>query len=914
MSTLRLRRIQRRIGFRAVAFLLCGVMLTITLLYPAVALTASDPWWDNTWPYRVSLTVDADGYERYDKAGEIDVNFTNLWQSIGITDSFDADSIRVVEVDGSGNVLDANVPFQFDPAASFNASTNALGTLTLILTGTTSASTTRLYYVYFGPTGGSYPAPTFTPMSTKSATVTDAGFSAFKVETTAGNWYYHKDGGGFSSLDDTNGNDWISYSTATGADGDFRGIPNMVHPTDCGFFHPGRTNVTSTVKVDGPVKVTIESKNLQPDGCTTVANAWKVVWDIYPTYARMRTVTQAPAKNFWFLYEGTPGGSVGAEDVVVWSDDATERPLTTPWCRDTSALGVLPTGCGGNDGGDWSSEWAYFVDKTVGRSLFMLHDENDTIPDAYAIQNGATSSMTVFGFGRIGNTRYFNTVPQTFYVGLVDATAKGAVQKRVDSARHDVPVTLGAAEEIVQDVTLTLSAVPTTGGSVTADPAGPTYTPGTVVSLTAIPNQGWQFDGWSGALGGSALTKDITMNVSASVNANFSPIPYTLEVNTVGNGTVQRSPDKATYTYGDSVQLTALPANNVTFGGWSGDLTGLENPQSVAVTSNKSITATFDLITYTLSIATNGNGAGTVAVEPEKPYYVSGESVQLTAQASPDSAFAGWSGSATGTDNPLTLQMNGDISVTARFDPEFHLALYVHDEAVVTVTRVPDKASYHENEVVTLTADVSPSALWLGWNGDISGLAQEQQITMDGDKQITATAKAIYYLSLYVVDGNGVVEANPPKNEGTLGPSLYADGDEVTLTAIPAVNWRFVEWGGDLSSTDNPATVRMDQDRYVTARFVHVYHLEVRQSGPGSVVIAPASTDGMYARDTEVTVEAVADPGAEFDHWQGSLPAGVSPTSPTIQFVMDADRTFDAVFKVASLPQTHVYLPLVTRQ
>jgi hypothetical protein len=80
---------------------------------------------------------------------------------------------------------------------------------------------------------------------------------------------------------------------------------------------------------------------------------------------------------------------------------------------------------------------------------------------------------------------------------------------------------------------------------------------------------------------------------AATVSITVVPEEYTLTVTTVGSGSVTQSPAKATYHYGDAVQLTAVPVAGWQFSAWSGDLTGTTNPQSITVTGNRSITATF---------------------------------------------------------------------------------------------------------------------------------------------------------------------------------------------------------------------------------------------------------------------------------------------------------------------------------
>ncbi len=71
------------------------------------------------------------------------------------------------------------------------------------------------------------------------------------------------------------------------------------------------------------------------------------------------------------------------------------------------------------------------------------------------------------------------------------------------------------------------------------------------------------------------------------------PLPqYTLDVAVVGSGSVDLNPPGGTYDEGTVVQLTAAGLGSA-FDSWSGDLSGSDNPTSITMTSNKSVTATF---------------------------------------------------------------------------------------------------------------------------------------------------------------------------------------------------------------------------------------------------------------------------------------------------------------------------------
>lgn len=69
---------------------------------------------------------------------------------------------------------------------------------------------------------------------------------------------------------------------------------------------------------------------------------------------------------------------------------------------------------------------------------------------------------------------------------------------------------------------------------------------------------------------------------------------YQLSIETTGQGTVNRSPDKSGYEEGASVTLTAEPEEGWQFAGWSGEgISGNENPLAIQMTADKTITALF---------------------------------------------------------------------------------------------------------------------------------------------------------------------------------------------------------------------------------------------------------------------------------------------------------------------------------
>ena len=329
----------------------------------SAAYAAVDGWYGTDRDYRVTVVVNADGTARVNrKPVEVALNFTDLLADAGQTGAFDEDSILVVEVNPSGSLVRNPVGHQMDKGAAYNATTDAQATLIFLLDGTTAANATRLFQIYFDVTGKGFAPPTTPALLTFMPDVVDEGLTTYRITTTVGTLYYDVVGGGFSSFNDVDGQDWISWNLE--GDSVFRGIPDMVfNPPKPGGFHPGKSGIVTTKLHSGPLHVRFRSTLANDTG------TWLVIWDIFPDYARM-TVTQT-AGDYWFLYEGTPGGVFDSADIIVRSD-GTSSAWNQTWCRDTVSYVDAATFCARSTG-MWDEEWAYFADPNAGSSGRALY-------------------------------------------------------------------------------------------------------------------------------------------------------------------------------------------------------------------------------------------------------------------------------------------------------------------------------------------------------------------------------------------------------------------------------------------------------------------------------------------------------------------------------------------------------------
>ncbi len=101
-------------------------------------------WWNISWNYRFRLEINATQYSRADWPIELQVNFTDLLPS----GTFDENSTRILEYNSTGGIIQ-EATSQFDKGELYNAASNAVGTLSFIMNGTTAANNKRIFYIYY---------------------------------------------------------------------------------------------------------------------------------------------------------------------------------------------------------------------------------------------------------------------------------------------------------------------------------------------------------------------------------------------------------------------------------------------------------------------------------------------------------------------------------------------------------------------------------------------------------------------------------------------------------------------------------------------------------------------------------------------------------------------------------------------
>jgi murein DD-endopeptidase MepM/ murein hydrolase activator NlpD len=86
-----------------------------------------------------------------------------------------------------------------------------------------------------------------------------------------------------------------------------------------------------------------------------------------------------------------------------------------------------------------------------------------------------------------------------------------------------------------------------------------------------------------------------TVDSQTVIFNNGNAQTYTLSVESSGGGSVSLSPDGSVFEEGTEVELTAQAEEGYTFSGWSGDISGSDNPATLTMNSNKNVSAQFEI-------------------------------------------------------------------------------------------------------------------------------------------------------------------------------------------------------------------------------------------------------------------------------------------------------------------------------
>ena len=439
------------------------------------------------------------------------------------------------------------------------------------------------------------------------------------------------------------------------------------------------------------------------------------------------------------------------------------------------------------------------------------------------------------------------------------------------------------------------------------------------VTLTAVANDGYQFDHWAFLDSNNELVEAansttnplvFTVTKDTAAVAIFDFKQYALNVN-VENGTVSvnqgalvifdsvETVDSSFY-YGTQLILTANGGEHYNnFKGWydaDENLVSENAVYNVTIFDDAAYTAKFEVdthfVTLTVNDITMGEIEGAATFEPKHAY---GEEITLNAVAAAGYHWTTWMADDVAIDatNPMTYTVTDDVTLKAVFAVNVYDAIAALEEGDEDNEVSGTTTGVEGGTNVTFTATAAEGYTFDEWrtvDGDSVSDLNPLTVTVNSDTTLVAHFNAnVYTITLLTpFEEMGVAIADQ---------TLAFYGDSVTFTALPEYGYHFVNWTDENGLDTAVATLKLKvtSDIVLTAHFAYDTFTVVANStdvNRGTVIGA-----GDYPYGSIVTLTAVPVEGFEFKQWVDQDENIY--TTADITVVVDADKEYTAYFITA---------------
>ena len=364
---------------------------------------------------------------------------------------------------------------------------------------------------------------------------------------------------------------------------------------------------------------------------------------------------------------------------------------------------------------------------------------------------------------------------------------------------------------------------------------------------------------------------------------------------------------------GTTVKVKAVPAPHYHLAAWN-NTGGNALQQEVTITQNTVITGVFAIDTFTLTLQTNDINKGTVKVTNHNEAIVSHDpdangtsthkvnhGAEVIIQATPKDHYhlASWSNGATvNTDDTIHVIVTTDSTITANFAIDsFAITAVADPEHGGNVSGTAGNQSfdngifYGYGTEITLTASPNPGYHFVNWTNN-----EEDVVSTVPSFNFTVIDESEYMAHFAINTYTVAATANPSNGGSVNGADTYNHGATVTLTAIPATGYHFVNWtkGDEVVSADATFSFTVTHDSAFVANFaINTYTIAATFSPANSGTVTGAGT---YNHGATCTLIATPAEGYHFVNWTKG--GSEVSTEATYSFTVTHDSSFVANFAI----------------
>ena len=491
---------------------------------------------------------------------------------------------------------------------------------------------------------------------------------------------------------------------------------------------------------------------------------------------------------------------------VHWSDGVTSNPRTIPVIRDTTFTAIFEADiftltANSNDtlmgrvigGGDYPTNSAVRL-QAIPNSGYRFVRWNDGV---------TTNPRTITVSSNISFTAIFEQDNFTITININDAqmgsvTGRGSYLRNSEVTLQAIPNngyrfvrwsdsvttnprTITVSNDISltaifeqDNFTITVNINDAQMGSVTGRGS---YLRNSEVTLQAIPNNGYRFVRWSDGVTTNPRTITVTDDISLTAIFELDNVVVTVDINDALMGSVTGG---GNYLRNSEVTLQATPKIGYRFVRWNDGVT--TNPRILIACNDTTLTAIFEetpdaIVTVNSNDAIMGNvtGGGSYPTNTE-----------ITLEAVPNRGyhFIRWSDNI--TDNPRTLTVNGDTTLTAYFEAiTITVTVSSNDDMMGSVL---GGGWYEAHTELTLQAIPNNGYRFVHWNDNVTD--NPRTVTPFSDTTFTA---------YFALDENAGID-----DVETLNAMIYTSNGQIVVDGTERNTvWLYDATGRLLSTKQN---------------------------------------------------------------------------------------------------------------
>ena len=449
-----------------------------------------------------------------------------------------------------------------------------------------------------------------------------------------------------------------------------------------------------------------------------------------------------------------------------------------------------------------------------------------------------------------------------------------------------------------QTYTISVSASPSSGGTATVSGNGQ-FNYGQTCTVTATPSNGYSFVSWKvdNQVVSTNASYTFTVTGNRTLVATFSQQSYTISVSAnPSSGSTATVSGNGQFTYGQSCTVTATPANGYSFVSWKegNQVVSTNASYSFTVTGNRTLVATFNQQSYTISVSASPSSGGTATVSGNGQFTY-GQSCTVTATPANGYSFVSWKegGQVVSTNPSYSFTVTGNRTLVATFSQQSYTISASASPSSGGTATVSGNGHFTYGQSCTVTATPANGYTFINWteNGQVvSGAGASYTFNVTGNRNLVANfSQQSYTIS---------VSANPSSGGTVSGGGQFTYGQSCTVTATPANGYSFVSWkeGSQVVSTNPSFSFTVTGNRTLVATFSQQSYTISVSANPSSG--GTVSGSGQFTYGQSCTVTATPANGYSFVSWKEGNQ--VVSTNASYNFTVTGNRTLVATFSQQS--------------